>query len=136
LGIGINPGSARQIYKGCRKVEAMKLRYLYLGFCLFGLLLPYSQFILWLWEHHALNMSLFVRDLFANRISGFFALDVIVSAIVLICFIQTEGSRLGVRLLWLPTLAVLLVGVSLGLPLFLYLRQLQLDRTPQLGKAL
>jgi hypothetical protein len=36
----------------------------------------------------------------------------------------------------LPTLAVLLVGVSLGLPLFLYLQQLQLDRTPQLGKAL
>ena len=114
----------------------MKLRYFYLGFCLLGLLLPYSQFIPWLWEHHALNMSLFVRDLFANRISGFFALDVIVSAIVLIFFIQTEGRRLGVRLLWLPTFAVLLVGVSLGLPLFLYLRQLQLDRTPQFGKAL
>jgi hypothetical protein len=114
----------------------MKLRHLYVGFCLLGLLLPYSQFIPWLWEHHALNMSVFARDLLANRISGFFALDVIVSAIVLICFIQTEGRRLRVRLLWLPTLAVLLVGVSLGLPLFLYLRQLQLDRTTQFGKAL
>ena len=136
MAIGIDPSSARQIYEGCQKVEAMKLRHLYLGFCLLGLLLPYSQFILWLSEHHALNMSVFVRDLFANRISGFFALDVIVSAIVLICFIQTEGRRLRVRLLWLPTLAVLLVGVSLGLPLFPYLRQLQLDRTPQFGKAL
>jgi hypothetical protein len=134
--IGIDPSSARQIYEDWQKVEAMKLRHLYLGFCLLGLLLPYSQFILWLWEHHALNMSVFVRDLFANRISGFFALDVIVSAIVLICFIQTEGRRLRVRLLWLPTLAAVLVGVSLGLPLFLYLRQLQLDRTPQFGKAL
>ena len=136
MAIGIDPSSARQIYEGCQKVETMKLRYLYLGFCLLGLLLPYSQFILWLWEHHALNMSVFVHDLFANRISGFFALDVIVSAIVLICFIQTEGRRLGVRLLWLSTLTVLLVGVSLGLPLFLYMRQLQLDRTPQFGKAL
>jgi len=136
LAISIHSSSARQIYEGCQKIEAMKLRYLYFGFCLLGLLLPYSQFIPWLWEHHALNMSLFVRDLFANRISGFFALDVIVSAIVLIFFIQTEGRRLGVRLLWLPTFAVLLVGVSLGLPLFLYLRQLQLDRTPQFGKAL
>jgi hypothetical protein len=136
LAIGIDPSSARQIYEGCQKIEAMKLRYLYLGFCLFGILLPYSQFIPWLWEHHALNMSVFVRDLFANGISGFFALDVIVSAIVLICFIQTEGRRLGVRLLWLSTLTVLLVGVSLGLPLFLYMRQLQLDRTPQFGKAL
>ena len=114
----------------------MKLRYFYLAFCLLGLLLPYSQFIPWVEEHHALNMSLFIRDLFANRISGFFALDVIVSGMVLIFFIQTEGRRLRVRLLWLPTLTVLLVGVSLGFPLFLYLRQLQLDRTAQFGKTL
>jgi len=113
----------------------VKLRHLYLVFCVLGLLLPYSQFIPWIIEHHALNMPLLLRDLFANRISGFFALDVIVSAIVLISFIHTEGRRLGVRLLWLPTLAVVLVGVSLGLPLFLYLRQLQLDRTAQFGKA-
>jgi hypothetical protein len=106
----------------------MKLRHLYLGFCLLGLLLPYSQFVPWIMEHHALNMPLFIHDLFANRISAFFALDVIVSAVVLILFIQSEGKRLGMRLLWLPTLAVLLVGVSLGLPLFLYLRQLRLDR--------
>lgn len=106
----------------------MKLRHLYLAFCLIGLLLPYSQFIPWIMEHHALNMPLFIRDLFANRISAFFALDVIVSAVVLISFVQSEGRRLGMRALWLPTLAVLLVGVSLGLPLFLYLRQLQLDR--------
>jgi Protein of unknown function DUF2834 len=106
----------------------MKLRYLYLVFCLLGLLLPYSQFMPWIMEHRGLNMPLFIRDLFANRISAFFAFDVIVSAIVLILFIQSEGRRLGIRRLWLPTLAVFLVGVSLGLPLFLYLRQLQLDR--------
>jgi len=107
----------------------MKLRYLYLLFALIGLILPYSQLIPWITEHHALNMPLFIRDLFANRISAFFALDVIVSAVVLISFIQIEGRRLGMRLLWLPVLSVCLVGVSLGLPLFLYLRQLQLDRT-------
>ncbi|MEY2555480.1 MAG: hypothetical protein QOF93_624 [Verrucomicrobiota bacterium] len=107
----------------------MKLRYLYLFFALLGLILPYSQLVPWLIEHHGLNMSLFIRDLFANRISAFFALDIIVSAIVLISFIQTEGRRLGMRLLWLPIVGVLLVGASLGLPLFLYLRQLQFDRT-------
>jgi hypothetical protein len=106
----------------------MKLRHLYLAFCLIGLLLPYSQLVPWIIEHHALNMPLFIRDLFANRISAFFAFDVIVSAVVLISFIQTEGRRLGMRLLWLPIIGTLLVGASLGLPLFLYLRQLQLDR--------
>jgi hypothetical protein len=107
----------------------MKLRHLYLLFAAIGLVLPYSQFVPWIAEHHALDMSIFLRDLFANRISAFFAMDVLVSAIVLISFVQTEGKRLGMRLLWLPTVAVFLVGVSLGLPLFLYLRQIQLDRT-------
>ena len=106
----------------------MKLRHLYLLFAVVGLVLPYSQLVPWIVEHHALNMPLFIRDLFANRVSAFFGLDVIVSAIVLISFIRIEGRRLGMRLLWLPIVAGLLVGVSLGLPLFLYLRQLQLDR--------
>jgi hypothetical protein len=107
----------------------MKPRHLYLVFCLLGLVLPYSQFVPWIIEHHALNMPLFMRDLFANRIAAFFALDVIVSAIVLLSFIQSEGRRLRMRFLWLPMLGTVLVGVSLGLPLFLYLRQLELDRT-------
>ena len=106
----------------------MKLRYLYLAFAVLGLVVPYSQLVPWIMEHHALNMPLFVRDLFANRISAFFALDVIVSAVVLISFIQTEGKRLRMRLLWLPTIGTLLIGVSLGFPLFLYQRQLKLDR--------
>jgi hypothetical protein len=113
----------------------MKLRYVYLGFALIGLLLPYSQFVLWIVEHHAMNVPLFIHDMFANRISAFFAMDVIISAIVLIIFVLVEGRRLGMRTLWLPVTATFLIGVSLGLPLFLYLRQLQLDRPAKFGKA-
>ena len=106
----------------------MKARNFYLVFCVLGLLLPYSQFVPLLLEH-SLNFTLFFRELFANRISAFFAMDVIVSAIVLIWFIQGEGKRLRVRLLCLPTVGTLLVGVSFGFPLFLFLRQVTLDRT-------
>jgi len=106
----------------------MKARHFYLVCCVLGLLLPYSQFVPWLLEH-GLNIALFCRELFANRISSFFAMDVIVSAIVLLWFIQSEGRRLRVRLLWLPTIGTLIVGVSFGLPLFLFLRQATLDRT-------
>ena len=49
-------------------------------------------------------------------------------AIVLLSFIQSEGRRLRMRFLWLPMLGTVFVGVSPGLPLFLYLRQLELDR--------
>ena len=59
--------------------------------------------------------------------SGFFGLDVIVSAVVLWVFVGSEGRRLGVRGLWAPVAASLLVGVSLGLPLFLYLRERRLE---------
>jgi len=105
----------------------MKARQFYLIFSVLGILLPYSQFVPWLLKH-GLNLSVFFRELFANRISAFFAMDVIVSAIVLIWFIQSEGKRLSMRLLWLPTIGTLIVGVSLGLPLFLFLRQAMLDR--------
>jgi len=106
----------------------MKTRHFYLICCVLGLILPYSQLVPWLLEH-GLNITLFYRELFANRISAFFAMDVIVSAIVLIWFIQSEGKRLRVRLLWLPTIGTLVAGVSFGFPLFLFLRQMALDRT-------
>jgi hypothetical protein len=106
----------------------MKARYFYLVCCVLGLLLPYTQFVPWLLEH-GLNLTLFFREMFANRISAFFVIDVIVSAIVLIWFIQREGKRLRVRLLWLPTVGTLVAGVSFGFPLFLFLRQATLDRT-------
>jgi hypothetical protein len=61
-------------------------------------------------------------------VSGFFAIDVLVSAIVLIVFTQVEGRRLRMRYVWVPVMGTLLVGVSLGLPLFLYLRQIHIDR--------
>jgi hypothetical protein len=106
----------------------MKTRHFYLVCCVLGLLLPYSQFVPWLLEH-GLNVTLFCRELFANRISSFFAMDVIVSAIVLLWFIQSEGRRLRVGLLWFPMVGTLVVGISFGFPLFLFLRQLTLDRT-------
>ena len=106
----------------------MKARHFYLICCVLGFILPYSQLVPWLLEHD-LNVMLFFRELFANRISAFFAMDVIVSAIVLFWFIQNEGKRLQVRRLWLPTLGTLVVGVSFGFPLFLFLRQMTLDRT-------
>src|SRR5215471_6390503 len=106
----------------------MKPRHFYLILCVLGIVLPYSQFVPWLLEH-GLNFGLFLRELFANRISAFFAMDVIVSAIVLIWFIQSEGKHLRMRLLWLPTIVTLIAGVSFGFPLFLFLRQVTLDRT-------
>ena len=104
----------------------MKPKSLYLAGCVAGTILPYSQFLPFVREH-GLDLQLFFEQLFANRIGGFFGMDVIVSAIVLWIFVFVEGRRAGVRPLWAPVAASLAVGVSLGLPLFLYLRERRLE---------
>src|SRR5215470_7798663 len=106
----------------------MNRRTVYLLFCVLGVVLPYSQFVPWVVAQHGVPMGLFVRQLFANRIGGFFGMDVLVSAVVLIFFLRQEGKRLGIPHLWLPIVGTLTVGVSLGLPLFLYLREGVLER--------
>ena len=102
--------------------SAMKPKTIYLILCILGVALPYWQFVPWV-AANGLNMRLFFQELFANHIGAFFGMDVLVSAVALLVFARREGARLGVAGRWLPLVAVLTVGVSLGLPLFLYLRE-------------
>ncbi len=105
----------------------MKPKTAYLGLCVAGIVLPYSQFVPFLREH-GLDLRLFVEELFSTRVGAFFGMDVVVSAVVLALFVWVEGRRGGVRRLWAPIVATLIVGVSLGLPLFLYMREVRLER--------
>lgn len=65
-------------------------------------------------------MHLLVADLFANKFSSFFALDLLIAAACVLLFAVQERER--VRFWWIPILLTLLVGVSAGLPALLYLR--------------
>ena len=105
----------------------MKPRTTYLWLCVAGTVLPYTQFVPFLAEH-GLDMRVFLEQLFANRIGAFFGLDVLVSSLVLWVFVFVDGRRVGMRHLWAPIAGNLAVGVSLGLPLFLYLRERALER--------
>ena len=100
----------------------------YLGLCVLGVVLPYWQFLPWA-AQNGLNLPLFVRQLFANRIGAFFGMDVLVSAVALLVFVRFENSRTRIPGRWLPLIAVLTVGVSLALPLFLYLRERALEQS-------
>ncbi len=125
----------------------MKLKTLYLILCVIGAVLPCWQFVPWV-SQNGLNMPLFFHQLFANRISSFFGMDVFVSAAVLVVFVRSESSRLRIAGRWLPVLALLLVGVSLAFPMFLYMRERNLEQaepaikfesvgdTPQLSKLI
>lgn len=108
----------------------MKLQTTFWLLCVPGTLLPLWAFVPWLIEH-GLDAPMFVAELFSTRIGAFFGWDVIVSALVLAVFAFVEGKRAGIRLWWLAILATLGVGVSLGLPLFLALRERTLEAQQQ-----
>ncbi len=107
----------------------MNRKNIYLFLCILGAAIPYSQFVPWVMEN-GLHLGLLVRQLFANRISAFFGLDVLVSSAVLLVFMRIEGRQLRLRFRWLPIVGLCAVGVSLALPLFLYLRERALEGLP------
>jgi len=105
----------------------MKPRSIYAVLCVVGAIVPYAVFLPFVREH-GLDMGLILRELFANRVSASFAADVILSSVAFWAFVAIEGKRAGVPRLWLPVAANVLVGLSLGLPLFLYMRERRLER--------
>jgi uncharacterized protein DUF2834 len=105
----------------------MNAKNLYVVLCVAGPVLPCWQFVPFLSEH-GLDLPLFLVQLFANPVSGFFGMDVIVSSVVLWVLVLVDGRRAGVTHVWAPIMASLAVGVSLGLPLFLYMRERRLER--------
>lgn len=101
------------------------MQWLYLILAILGAVLPLWQLLPFLSEH-GFNLPLLFQQLFENHVSAFFGLDVIVSSVVLWLFVFSEGRRRGMKALWIYILCNLLVGVSLALPLFLFVRQRKL----------
>ena len=110
------------------------IQYLYLILCVLGTVLPCSQLFPFL-ARNGFNVPLLIEQLFANRISGFFGLDVIVSSVVLWIFVLSEGRRQQMKHLWIYIICNLAVGVSLGLPLFLYMRERRITQRQAVEQA-
>ena len=99
----------------------------YIILSIVGLVLPYSQFIPFMADN-GLDFPLLESQLFANRISSAFALDVFVSSVVFWIFLFREGTRLQMKLLWIYVVFNLTIGLSFALPLFLLRRSQSLSK--------
>jgi len=88
---------------------------------------PLFQFIPF-FKENGFDISLFISQPFINRISAGFTFDLLVTATVVIIFIISESKRLDIRKFWISIIAIFSVGVSLGLPLFLYQRESVIDK--------
>lgn len=96
----------------------------YLVLTLLGILLPYGAFVPWL-VSNGLDIGLLFSEAVATPISIFAWLDVLVAAIALLGFIVVDGKRHKVKYRYFAVLGTLSVGVSFGLPLYLYLKEKQ-----------
>ena len=99
---------------------------IFLVLCVAGTLLPLSPAIFFLFTHQ-FDVGQFIQQAIASAASLTAWLDVIVSALAVLIWVYLEGKRLGMERLWLYGLATVLIGPSLGLPLFLHRRSQRLD---------
>lgn len=103
------------------------MKWTYGTLCVLGVVLPYSQLVPWLMTH-GLDVRAMIYEAAQLRIGAFAWLDVVVSGVVLLTFMASEQRRVAVRHWWAPIVGTLLAGVSLGLPLYLLIRELHLER--------
>lgn len=89
-----------------------------------GTVLPLAAFAPFV-VAHGLDVELFIHYLWLTPVSRFFVLDVLISAITFFLLVYVEGRRLHMKYLSGFVICTMLVGVSLGLPLFLYFRELK-----------
>jgi hypothetical protein len=104
----------------------MRAKTWYLILCLAGALVPCARFVPLLGQY-GLESRLLLEQLSATATGGFVGTEAIVSVAALWVFIGIEGRRSQTRRLWIPVAASLLVGVSLGLPVFLYMREARIQ---------
>jgi hypothetical protein len=106
---------------------ASRMKWLFLCAAVLGTVLPIVAFAPFV-VAHGLNPILFFEELWQTPVSRFFALDVLISALTLFVFVFWEGRRLRMAHLWVYVLCTMVVGVSLGLPLFLFFRELKMKQ--------
>jgi len=105
-------------------------KFTFLILALLGSIVPVAVFAPFVYAH-GLAPGLFMKQLFATPVSRFFAFDVLISAIAFWVFMLREGRRVEMKNLWIYVLCMLLVGVSLGLPLFLFFRERKMGHSLQ-----
>lgn len=104
----------------------MKNSSIYLILCIFGVIVPWTFLFMFLGEPD-ISVSLFFEYIFTNNVSSSVAADLIISAAIFFFFVFIEGCRIGMHRLWVYVPATLMVGLSFGLPLFLYFREKHLE---------
>lgn len=99
----------------------MNRKNIYLGMTIVGTLAPVIVGAPYLLEH-GFNPAHLIPVIFSTPVSAALGINIIIGCITLAILMHTEGRELGIKT-WPPVLAIAIVGISSGLPLYLYLRE-------------
>lgn len=103
------------------------MRWFYLVMMVIGTVVPWV-FFGGFFAAEGLDLPLFLTSLFPNGAASGFTADVLLSIVVFLVWSSADAQRLDVRRWWLVIPATCLVGLSLSLPLYLYLRETRAAR--------
>ena len=98
------------------------MRSFYLVMMIAGTLVPWLFFGRFVADN-GLDLPGFVAGLFANGAAGGFSSDVVISALVFWVWSYGDARRNGITRWWLVLPATALVGLSLSLPFYLWMRE-------------
>ena len=93
----------------------------YLICAVIGTVVPWLLFASF-FAQEGVNIPLFIQSLFVNGAAGGFAADVLISILVFWVWSYADARQNGVKNWWLVLPACFMVGLSLALPLYLYMR--------------
>ncbi|WP_151717207.1 DUF2834 domain-containing protein [Gemmobacter serpentinus] len=100
----------------------MTVKRFYLLMAVIGTLVPWLFFGRF-FALNGLDIPLFITSLFANGAAGGFSADVLIAIPVFWFWSWRDAAERGLRHWWLVLPAGFCVGLSLALPLYLYLRE-------------
>ncbi|MBM3124679.1 MAG: DUF2834 domain-containing protein [Chloroflexi bacterium] len=104
-----------------------KTVYLLLAFI--GFLLSYYFILRFQTALETTNYSA-LMDFVSNDLGALIAADLVISVLVSWIFIFRESRRLGIKYAWIYLVLTLGVGLCFSLPLFLYFREMKMEKSP------
>jgi len=118
-----------------RETRGVRMEHVYFDLAVIGYILPGVPMVMesvqtgnvgfWLQPGRT------IAELFVNRTSTTFALDLLGTVVVALIWMAHESRRLGMRAVWVFWLLTSTFGLAGTLPLFLALRERALARRPR-----
>jgi len=105
----------------------MKLKKIYLILAFLGIIIPYWAYMPYFMEY-GFDIVDFIKQAYANPINAFLSWDLVVTAFVVLVFIISDGKKFKIKNFWIPIVCMVFIGTAFGFPLFMYMRENQLEK--------